>query len=192
MPTVRAMREADVDVALDMFAAVAAEGLWLGTESGFDRDRRRAAWLSGLADPDQRSLVVEDPAGATLLGQGSVHRARYGVAELGMALAAPARGQGLGGLLLDALLDAARALDAHKVELQVWPHNEAALRLYLSRGFQVEGRLRRHYRRSSGQLWDAIIMGLALAAGPAEQGPGEGGSALPDAACLPDSMDLRA
>ena len=39
---------------------------------------------------------------------------------------------GVGGQLLDALVDAARELSAHKVELKVWPHNDAALRLYLS------------------------------------------------------------
>ena len=44
----------------------------------------------------------------------------------------------------------------------MWPHNDAALGLYLSRGFVVEGRLRAHYRRANGQVWDAIVMGLIL------------------------------
>ena len=79
-----------------------------------------------------------------------------------MNLAADWRGRGVGGLLLDALIEAARGMGAHKAELQVWPHNEPALRLYLSRGFAVEGRIRAHYRRASGQVWDAILMGLGL------------------------------
>jgi RimJ/RimL family protein N-acetyltransferase len=185
---VRAMRASDVDAALDMFAEVAAEGLWLGTEAGFDRARRREAWLAGLDDPSLRSLVVEDAATGRLLGNGSVHLARYGVAEVGMALAEEARGQGIGGRLLDALIGIARDLGAHKVDLQVWPHNERALRLYLSRGFRPEGRLRSHYRRSSGQVWDAILMGLVLDTGAVARA---GGSGLPDAACLPASLDLR-
>jgi RimJ/RimL family protein N-acetyltransferase len=44
----------------------------------------------------------------------------------------------------------------------VWPHNDRAIALYARRGFVEEGRLVRHYRRRSGELWDAIIMGLPL------------------------------
>ena len=184
---IRDMRAADVAEALDVFAAVAAEGIWLGTEAGFDRHNRREVWLAGLADPVVRTRVVEDPATRRLLGHGTIHLARYGVAELGMNLAAEVRGRGLGGLLLDDLLDAARELGAHKVELQVWPHNEPALRLYLSRGFTVEGRIREHYRRASGQRWDAILMGLGL---EADLTSGSRGSDLPDAACLPKSIPI--
>jgi RimJ/RimL family protein N-acetyltransferase len=184
---VRRMRAADVAEALDMLTAVAAEGVWLGTEAGFDRHSRREAWLAGLADPAERTLVAEDAASRRLIGHGTVHLARYGVAELGMSLAAAARGRGLGGQLLDALLDAGRELGAHKAELQVWPHNERAVRLYLSRGFVVEGRIRAHYRRASGQVWDAILMGLALDADLAD---GTHGSGLPDAPCLPASIPI--
>ena len=60
------------------------------------------------------------------------------------------------------LEEAARDLGAHKVALQVWPHNEAARRLYLRHGFVEEGLLRRHYPRRNGELWDAVIMGLIL------------------------------
>jgi putative acetyltransferase len=180
------MRPEEVDDALDVFAAIAAEGVWLGTEAGFDRDRRRQLWLDGLVDPDVRTLVVEEAG--RLRGHGSIHVARYGVAELGMALAADARGRGLGGLLLDALVDAGRELGAHKVDLQVWPHNEAAIRLYLSRGFVVEGRVRAHYRRASGQVWDAILMGRLL---DPRAAAGELGSGLPDAPSLPATLDLR-
>ena len=116
-----------------------------------------------------------------------MHVARYGVAELGMNLAADVRGRGLGGQLLDALLDAARDRGAHKADLQVWPHNEAAIRLYLSRGFVVEGRIRAHYRRASGQVWDAILMGLPL---DLDLTDGTYGSGLSDAPCLPRSIGV--
>jgi RimJ/RimL family protein N-acetyltransferase len=185
---VRPMRASDIDEALEVLASVAAEGRWVGTEAGFDRAVRRRAWLAGLADPMSRSLVVEDPAGPRLLGSGSVSLERYGVAELGMALAPQARGRGLGGRLLDALVDAARELGAHKVDLQVWPHNEPAIRLYLSRGFQVEGRLRAHYRRATGQLWDAIVMGLLLDPAGASA---RAGSGLDDAPSLPVPASRR-
>jgi RimJ/RimL family protein N-acetyltransferase len=181
------MRAADVPEALDLLEAVAAEGIWLGTEPGFDRHRRGQYWLESLADPMVRPLVMTDRASGRLVGQGSVHLARYGVAEMGMNLAADSRGRGLGGQLIDAMLDAARSLGAHKAELQVWPHNEPALRLYLSRGFVVEGRIRAHYRRASGQVWDAILMGRPLDVALAD---GTNGSGLPDAPCLPASITI--
>jgi len=87
---IRDMRAADVPEALDLLQEVAAEGIWLGTEAGFDRHRRGQHWLEGLSDPMVRSLVVADPATGRLVGTGSVHVARYGVAELGMSLAARA------------------------------------------------------------------------------------------------------
>ncbi len=184
---IRALRAADVAEALEMFAQVAAEGIWLGTQAGFDRHMRRQAWLDGLADPAVRSLVVEEVGPTRLVGQGTVRVAGYGVAELGMSLAADARGRGLGGALLDELMVGAGELGAHKVALQVWPHNEPAIRLYLSRGFVVEGRIRSHYRRASGQVWDAILMGRLLDVLPANSTHGSG---RPDAPCLPESIPI--
>ncbi len=184
-PIVRDMRAADVPDALEMFARVADEGLWLGAQPGFDREQRRRAWLDGLADPMRRSLVVVDPGTGGVVGNGATHLARFGVAELGMTLAAEVRGRGWGGHLLDTLLAASVDLGAHKAGLQVWPHNEAAIALYLSRGFVVEGRLRQHYRRASGELWDSIVMGRPLRTGIAPRG-----SALPDAPCLPGTIPI--
>lgn len=43
----------------------------------------------------------------------------------------------------------------------------------------MEGRIRSHYRRRSGQLWDAVIMGLVLDPDAALRGSG-----LPGAASL--------
>ena len=57
-------------------------------------------------------------------GELGLHLARYGVADLGMAVAAGWRGRGVGTALL-AEADRARAAGAHKLALQVWPHNAA-------------------------------------------------------------------
>ena len=183
---VRAMRPEDVDEALEVFASVAAEGRWLGTEGTFDKIERRASWLADLGEPSSRSFVVVTADGR-LLGNGRLSLEDYGVAELGMALAASARGRGLGGALLDVLVDEACTLGAHKVELQVWPHNEPALRLYLSRGFTVEGRLRAHYPRANGELWDAVIMGRSL---EPRDGSARPGCPLPDAPALRAWLDV--
>ena len=72
------------------------------------------------------------------------------------------RGRGVGSQLMEAALGWAKDQDAHKIELEVWPHNTGALRLYEKFGFVAEGRLRRHWRRANGELWDSIPMGLVL------------------------------
>jgi ribosomal protein S18 acetylase RimI-like enzyme len=72
------------------------------------------------------------------------------------------RGQGLGRALLDACVDWSRAAGAHKVALEVWPHNAAAIALYERVGFQYEGRRVGQYRRRNGELWDSLAMGLVL------------------------------
>ena len=158
---VRPMVATDLDSAIEVFAIVAAEGRWIGTEADTDWNARRAGWAEGLQDP-ARFSVVAVAADGTFLGNGGIERTGYGVAELGMAVRDGWRGQGVGGKVLDSLVEGARELGAHKVALQVWPHNARALALYRSRGFVEEGRLHRHYRRASGELWDAIVMGLVL------------------------------
>ncbi len=79
-----------------------------------------------------------------------------------MAVADGWRGKGIGHQIVEALIAAARDLGAHKIALQVWPHNARGLALYRSHGFVDEGRLIRHYRRANGELWDAVVMGLVL------------------------------
>ena len=46
----------------------------------------------------------------------------------------------------------------HKVELEVFPDNAAAIGLYRSFGFEQEGLRRDHYRREDGSLRSALLM----------------------------------
>jgi RimJ/RimL family protein N-acetyltransferase len=72
------------------------------------------------------------------------------------------RGRGVGSALMEVAIDWARAAGAHKVALQHWPTNTAAVALYEKFGFVEEGYLRRHYPRKTGALWDAVVRGLVL------------------------------
>jgi RimJ/RimL family protein N-acetyltransferase len=90
------------------------------------------------------------------------HPCGGGVVELGMSVARDHRGRGVGKALVQACIDSARALGAHKISLQVWPHNIAARALYERFGFVEEGYLRSHWQRRNGERWDAVIMGLLL------------------------------
>lgn len=157
--TVRPATAADVDAVVALYASVAAEGRWIGREV-VDRHERHAELMASLVSPDSAQVVAD--AGGEIVGQLGVTRRPYGVADLGMMVAADWRGRGVGSALLAAAVDWARRAGAHKVALQVWPHNEAALALYRKFGFVEEGRLHRHYRRLNGELWDAVVMGLLL------------------------------
>lgn len=157
---VRPAREQDLDAIVELFAEVAAEGRWIGTEPPVDRDRRRRR-LAETLDQDREVVLVAE-AGGRIIGQLGMDLAGYGVADLGMLVSEGWRGRGVGSALLRAGIEWARGAGAHKVALQVWPHNAAALALYEKFGFQREGLLRGHYRRHNGELWDAIVMGLPL------------------------------
>jgi RimJ/RimL family protein N-acetyltransferase len=159
--TVRDLAAGDIEPVLALVEAVVNEGVWLGAEPPFDRDERRERFLAGLAMDNRAQLVAVTDDGEIVAHLG-LDLAPYGVAHFGMCVAEGWRGRGVGGALVDAAVGAARRLGAHKVSLQVWPHNDAALRLYRRHGFVEEGRLRRHYRRRNGELWDAVMMGLVL------------------------------
>ena len=157
----RAATRDDLDALVEVHWAVAAEGRWLGTETPFDRPAKRRSMAETVESP-QATMLVADAADEGVVGYLSVHLAPYGVAEVGMALVQDWRGKGLGAALLKSAIDWAVEAGAHKMALEVWPDNEAAIALYRKAGFVEEGRKRRHYRRANGELWDAVLMGRAL------------------------------
>ncbi|MDP4536698.1 GNAT family N-acetyltransferase [Alkalimonas collagenimarina] len=67
---------------------------------------------------------------------------RRHVADIGMAVSEPYQGQGIGSALLRSALEMAdNWLNIHRLELQVYSSNEAAVALYERFGFEVEAEL---------------------------------------------------
>jgi ribosomal-protein-alanine N-acetyltransferase len=81
-----------------------------------------------------------------------------------VAVAPTARGRGIGGMLLDAVIAAAGDHGAEALYLDVRESNSRARSLYQSRGFVEVGRRRRYYRRPAE---DAIVLrrGIGTRAG---------------------------
>ena len=156
---VRRAVEEDFDAVFELFEAVAGEGRWIGAEAPVDRDRRREHFLGTIEAPRAVTFVAD--LDGLIVGDLFVSR-QFGVAELGMLVRDGHRGRGIGSALMEACIEWCRSSGAHKVVLTVFPHNAAARALYRKHGFVEEGRLRRHYRRANGDLWDAITMGLVL------------------------------
>lgn len=158
---VRRARPKDVDRILDLLEAIAEERQFILSEPPIDRERRRQRQLDMLASGETQSFVAE--VNGEIVGELSAfRRTTTASVAIGMGVAAPWRGRGVGTALMQACLDWARNEGVHKLSLEVFPWNEAAIALYRKFGFVEEGRLRKHYRRQSGDLWDVLVMGLEL------------------------------
>jgi RimJ/RimL family protein N-acetyltransferase len=157
--SLRPAEAGDFDAYMDAFESVAAEGRWMGAEAPLDRDARRTGFDRALEGHDAVLYLAD--AGGTVVGSIFASIAG-GVVDLGMFVVSGHRGAGVGSALLEAVIDWARSQEAHKISLAVWPSNHPAIGLYARYGFRVEGTRRRHYRRRSGALWDAVWMGRIL------------------------------
>jgi [ribosomal protein S18]-alanine N-acetyltransferase len=125
------------------------------------------AFQNTLDSPHTRSLVAVDSGTGEAVGY-VVAWLVVDEAEVANIAVAPAwRGQGIGGLLLDEVIDRARERGVNVVYLEVRESNGAALRLYGSRGFEQVGRRVAYYRRPRE---DALVLRRILVA--AEEGTG--------------------
>jgi RimJ/RimL family protein N-acetyltransferase len=160
---VRAGQPDDVDGVVTLFEAVAEERKYILTEPPIDRQRRATQFRETVQSDDAQVFVAE--ADGDIVGELTAFgRASRGPATIGMAVAAAWRGQGVGTALMQACVEWAREAGVHKLSLEVFPWNEPAIALYRKFDFVEEGRLRKHYRRQSGELWDVLVMGLVLEA----------------------------
>ncbi len=156
---IRRATDDDIPDLLDLWEALAAEQM-IAAELPIDRAARSARWKETfLNTSDAVFFVVRD--GSALFGAGGLDGGR-GLFTLGMGVDPRHRRGGVGSALLQACIDWARERGAHKIALQVWPQNAAAIALYEKFGFVREGYLRSHWRRKNDELWDAIVMGLLL------------------------------
>ena len=137
-----------------LFAAVAEERDGIAAEPPIDVEKRAANW-----DLD-RTLVAL--AAGEVIGHIIVIESGFGFGEIGMMVARDWRGRGVGSALVAAAIEWGRENGLHKLTLSVFPHNEAAIRLYRKFGFAEEGRREKQIRRANGEIWDLIEMGLQL------------------------------
>ena len=161
---VRPAAPGDARSFLEMWRAVVAEKRYVRSESvtrsaGYYRRRYfHRSWTD-----EQASLVAVQ--GHRVVGHLNVSReegpmTRH-VASLGMAVAREWRRRGVGTALMAEAIRWAKEMGVEKLALSVYPHNEPALALYRRFGFQEEGRLTGHSRKSMGYV-DEIVMGLWL------------------------------
>ena len=148
---------------LELYREVAAEGRFIRTEepSG-DVRRYRQRFRRPVTSERARFLAID---GDRVIGEIGLEREEHPVtthvATLGMMVAPEWRGRGVGSALMEAAIAWARRSGVEKLELSVYPDNDAAHALYAKFGFREEGRLSGHSKMRVGYR-DEVLMGLWL------------------------------
>jgi RimJ/RimL family protein N-acetyltransferase len=163
---IRPADPADAQGLKELGDAVASEPEgWLATQDGWRSVGDERRYLRSIRRYPHAAVFVAEAEDGEIVGRLSLARDQHPssrhVADLGLMVARSHRRQGIGRALLAAAVDWARANGVQKLELHVFPYNEAAIRLYEQFGFEREGYRKRHYRRGNDYV-DAILMAYAL------------------------------
>jgi RimJ/RimL family protein N-acetyltransferase len=136
---------------------------WLATQDGWRTVGDERRYLRAIRRYPHAAVFVAETEDGEIVGRLSIardqHPASRHVADLGLMVARSHRRQGIGRALLAAAVEWARSSDVQKIELHVFPYNEAAIKLYEEFGFEREGYRKRHYRRGE-EFVDAILMAI--------------------------------
>lgn len=158
--TVRAAEPADASA----ISTIDTEGLATGNasfrEKPHDWDSFSASFLTerGLA------LIAEDGSGILAWAGVSPTSARHvyrGVGEVSIYVSSDCKGQGVGRLLLEALIQKAEQAGFWTLIAQIFPENEASLKLHAAFGFQILGTRKKLGQMSYGPhkgKWRDVVM----------------------------------
>jgi len=138
---------------------------WLITGGEWRTPGEERRYLRSIRRHPHAAVFVAEREG-TIIGRLSIardpHPASDHVADVGLMVDRGYRRLGAGTALMVEAERWARQVGVRKLELHVFPYNEAAIALYEGLGYEREGFRRRHYRRGA-ELVDAILMAKELA-----------------------------
>ncbi len=163
---VRPMSSADAGRVLAVYQA----GLDAG-DASFETDAPSWAAFDAAKLPGHRHVATTDDTGELLgwaaAGRVSSRGAYAGVVEHSVYVAPEARGRGVGGALLQALIDSTEAAGIWTIQSGIFPENTASLRLHERKGFRVVG-IRERIGRQHGRWRDVVLVERrSTVAGPA-------------------------
>jgi RimJ/RimL family protein N-acetyltransferase len=164
--TVREAAPADAGPLVELAQQVGAEPEgWLITGGEWRSSGEERRYLRSLRRHSDAAVFVAETNG-TIVGRLSVsrdvHPASSHVADVGLMVARGHRRRGAGTALMEAAEHWAREAGVRKLELHVFPHNDAAIALYERLGYRREGLRQRHFRRGL-YFVDAILMAKDVA-----------------------------
>lgn len=132
----------------------------------FETRLRSPEEIEGWLESAYPLVVVRDNGAVLAFAACSEYRPREcyrDIAEFSVYVTRDARGRGLGGVALDALMNAARAAGLRKLVSRVFVENAASRRLLARKGFREVGVYRRH-GRLDGAWHDVVIVERLLEA----------------------------
>lgn len=84
-------------------------------------------------------------------------------AEISLYVEKASQGEGIGKLLMQALLEAAREANLHTVIVRITDGNQTSIKLHEKFGFEHIG-IMREVGRKFGKFWDVVLMQKIIAA----------------------------
>jgi phosphinothricin acetyltransferase len=159
---IRNATEADVPAITEIFNQGVEDGL--ATLDPTHTVEQRMAWFQ-THGPTEPVLVAEDNGKVVAWASLSKYSPRLcydSVKELSIYVGRPWRGRGLGGVVMDRLMDTARHAGVHKVILFCLPANKSAVALYHRQGFRDVG-VFHHHGHKDGVWHDILVMEIDLA-----------------------------
>ena len=161
------IRQATPDDAEALIAhaeSVMAENVYSLTEPGeFQMPiLQEREWIRMMNDHPNHFLRVAEVSGSIvgMIHLSNGHRRRIAhTSEFGMSVSRPFRDQGIGRLLIQALLDWARENTViEKISLKVHGDNSRAIHLYKTLGFVEEGCLKKEIKYGPNQYVDVLLL----------------------------------
>ena len=167
---VRPMCPEDADQVLAVYQA----GLDAG-DASFETAVPSWADFDAARLPGHRHVATADDTaelqGWVAAGPVSSRGAYAGVVEHSVYVTPEARGRGVGGALLRALIGSTEAAGIWTIQSGIFPENTASLRLHVREGFRVVG-VRERIGHLNGRWRDVVLVERrSSVAGPAEPGP---------------------
>jgi len=153
---IRPMRSSDADRVLAVYQA----GLDAG-DASFETEAPAWTAFDAAKLPGHRHVATADDTGELLgwVAAGPVcGRSAYaGVVEHSVYVAPEARGRGVGGALIQALIDSTEAGGIWTIQSSIFPENTASLRLHEQKGFRAVG-IRERIGHLHGRWRDVVLV----------------------------------
>lgn len=160
----RLAQDNDMGEAADTFRKVASEGTFLDTETV--PPETEELWKERWKENGKDMLFIIGTVEGKIIGglvltkYSRSDKSRH-VRTLGMWLLKEFRGLKAGSSMIDYAVDWCKSHNVRKINLGVFSSNMNALKLYLGKGFSIEGSLRDN-ALVNGSYVDEIVMGLEL------------------------------
>lgn len=140
--------------------SVAREHKYLAFLEGPPLEKSRAFILENIQGNWPQFVAIEEGKVIGWCDISSLDRQAFAHSgSLGIGILAPYRGQGIGGNLMRAALDKAKAIGLTRIELTVRENNKLAIKLYEKLGFVREG-LHINAVRIAGEYENHVSMAL--------------------------------